>query len=110
MRALVISAHGGPEVLAIRELPDPLPADGDVLIRVQAFGLNRAALYMRDGSWGDLAPVPGIECAGVVEADPTGRLAPGTQVVAIMGGMGRSRNGSYAELVSVPATNVVPVD
>jgi NADPH2:quinone reductase len=110
MRAIVISAHGGPEVLTIRELPDPVPADGDVLIRIQAFGLKRAELYRRDGSWGDLAPVPGIECPGLVEADPSGRLTPGTKVVAIMGGMGRSRNGSYAELVSVPAANVVPVE
>src|SRR5579859_7207570 len=109
MRAIVISSHGGPEVLALRQLPDPVPADGDVLIRVKAFGLNRAELYMRDGSWGDLAPVPGIECAGLVETDPSGRLPPGSTVVAIMGGMGRSRNGSYAELVSVPAGNVVPV-
>jgi NADPH:quinone reductase-like Zn-dependent oxidoreductase len=44
-----------------------------------------------------------------VEADPSGRLAPGTPAIAILGGMGRTRNGSYAELVTVPAGNVVPV-
>ncbi|GIG59927.1 alcohol dehydrogenase [Longispora fulva] len=110
MRAIVISRHGGPEVLIPADLPDPVAADGEVLIRVRAFGLNHAELYMRDGSWGDLAPVPGIECAGTVESDPAGRLAPGTRVVALMGGLGRTRNGSYAELVTVPATNVVPVD
>ena len=44
-----------------------------------------------------------------MEADPSGRLAAGTPVVAILGGMGRTRNGSYAELVTVPAGNVVPV-
>jgi NADPH:quinone reductase-like Zn-dependent oxidoreductase len=44
-----------------------------------------------------------------VAADPGGRLAVGTPVVAILGGMGRTRNGSYAELVTVPAPNVVPV-
>jgi NADPH2:quinone reductase len=109
MRAIVISAHGGPEVLTIRELPDPVPGPDDVLVRIKAFGLNRAELYMRDGSWGDLAPVPGIECAGLIEADPSGQLAIGTPVVAIMGGMGRSRNGTYAELVSVPAASVVAV-
>ena len=109
MRAIVITRHGGPDVLRIQELPDPIPADGEVLIRNKAFGLNRAELYMRDGSWGDLAPVPGIECAGLVESDPSGWLATGTPVVAIMGGLGRTRNGSYAELVSVPADNVVPV-
>ncbi|MFF2197871.1 zinc-binding dehydrogenase [Streptomyces sp. NPDC058157] len=109
MKAIVISAHGGPEVLTFTELPDPVPADGEVLIRVKAFGLNHAEAYMRSGAWGEVAAVPGIECAGLVEADPSGRLPSGTRVVAILGGMGRTRNGSYAELVTVPATNVVAV-
>ena len=109
MRAIVITAPGGPEVLAVRDLPDPVPADGEILIRVRAFGLNHADAYMRSGAWGKVAQVPGIECAGTVAADPAGRLAVGTPVVAILGGMGRTRNGSYAELVTVPAPNVVPV-
>ncbi len=109
MKAIVITAHGGPEVLAVTELPDPVPAEDEVLIRIRAFGLNHAETYMRNGSWGDVAQVPGIECAGTVEADPGGRLAAGATVVAILGGMGRTRNGSYAELVTVPASNVVPV-
>jgi NADPH2:quinone reductase len=65
---------------------------------------------MRSGLWPFPPPVTGIECAGVVESDPSGGLAAGTRVVAIMGGMGRTRNGSYAELVTVPASNVVPLD
>jgi NADPH:quinone reductase len=109
MKAIVISTYGGPEVLAVTELPDPVPAEGEVLIRVAAFGLNHAEAYMRSGAWGKVAQVPGIECAGTVQADPAGRLAAGTAVVAILGGMGRTRNGSYAELVTVPASNVVPV-
>jgi NADPH2:quinone reductase len=109
VKAVVITAPGAPEVLAVTELPDPVPADGEVLIRVRAFGLNHAEAYMRSGAWGKVAQVPGIECAGTVEADPSGRLAAGTPVVAILGGMGRTRNGSYAELVTVPASNVVPV-
>jgi NADPH2:quinone reductase len=109
MQAIVITRYGGPEVLAITELPDPVPAAGEVLIRVRAFGLNHAEAYMRSGSWGDVAQVPGIECAGTVQADPSGRLAAGTSVVAILGGMGRTRNGSYAQMVTVPASNVVPV-
>jgi NADPH:quinone reductase len=55
-------------------------------------------------------PVLGIEAAGTVEKDPSGRLAQGTKMVAIVGGMARTTNGSYAELVTVPATNVVLVD
>jgi NADPH2:quinone reductase len=109
MRAIVMPTRGGPEVLTITELPDPVPADGEVLIRIRAFGLNHAETYMRSGLWEFPPPVTGIECAGVVELDPSGRLDVGTGVVAIMGGMGRTRNGSYAELVTVPAGNVVPV-
>jgi NADPH:quinone reductase len=109
MKAIVITAYGGPEVLSVAELPDPVPAAGEVLIRVRAFGLNHAETYMRSGAWGKVAQVTGIECVGTVEADPNGRLAAGTPVIAILGGMGRTRNGSYAELVTVPAGNVVPV-
>jgi NADPH:quinone reductase-like Zn-dependent oxidoreductase len=109
VKAIVITAPGGPEVLAVRDLPDPVPGPGEVLIQVRAFGLNHADAYMRSGAWGKVAQVPGIECAGTVAADPGGRLTVGTPVVAILGGMGRTRNGSYAELVTVPASNVIPV-
>jgi NADPH2:quinone reductase len=109
MRAIVMTQHGGPEVLETQELPDPVPAPGEVLIRVRAFGLNHADTYMRLGIWSFGIPVLGIECVGVVELDPSGRLAPGAPVAALVGGLARDRNGSYAELVTVPATNVVPV-
>src|SRR5580700_712132 len=109
MKAIIISSYGGPEVLAVTELPDPVPAADEVLIAVRAFGLNHAEAYMRSGAMGEVAQVTGIECAGTVVADPSGRLAEGTVVFAILGGMGRTRNGSYAELVTVPASNVVQV-
>src|SRR5579872_6455511 len=109
MKAIIISSPGGPEVLTVTELPDPVSAADEVLIAVKAFGLNHAEAYMRSGSFGEVAKVTGIECAGTVVTDPSGRLAAGTAVVAILGGMGRTRNGSYAELVTVPASNVVEV-
>lgn len=109
MKAIIISSYGGPEVLTVTELPDPVPAADEVLIAVRAFGLNHAEAYMRSGAMGEVAQVTGIECAGTVVTDPSGRLAEGTAVVAILGGMGRTRNGSYAELVTVPASNVVQV-
>jgi NADPH:quinone reductase len=109
MKAIVITEPGGPEVLTLTERPDPVPAAGEVLIRVRAFGLNHAESYMRSGAWGDVAEVTGIECAGTVVEDSGGGLDAGTTVVAMLGGMGRTRNGSYAELVTVPVTNVVPV-
>jgi NADPH:quinone reductase-like Zn-dependent oxidoreductase len=110
MRAIVITEPGEPEVLQIRELPDPVPADGEVLIRVRAFGLNHAETYMRKGQWPEAAPVSGIEAAGTIVHDPAGELAEGTGVVTIMGGLGRTRNGSYAEYVTAPRTNVATID
>ncbi|UTH72332.1 zinc-binding dehydrogenase [Chromobacterium sp. IIBBL 290-4] len=109
MRAIVRQQYGGPEHLHIQDLPQPIAKTGEVLIRVRAFGLNRAEQYFRQGLWGEVAAISGIECAGEVEYDPSGRLQPGQKVIALMGGMGRSRNGSYAEWVSAPAGNVVPI-
>ncbi|HEY2318074.1 MAG TPA: zinc-binding dehydrogenase [Solirubrobacteraceae bacterium] len=109
MRAIVMTQPGGPEVLETRELPDPAPGPGEVVIRVRAFGLNHADAYMRSGIWSFGIPVLGIECVGVVEQDPSGRLLPGATVLALVGGLARDRNGSYAELVVVPASNVVAV-
>lgn len=110
MRAIVIKQYGSAGQLDIQELPTPVPIPGQVLIRVKAFGLNRAELYMRQGSWGDVARVSGIECTGVVAEDPSGHLQQGQKVIALMGGMGRSINGSYAEYTCVPASNVVAVE
>src|SRR5262252_9250358 len=110
MRAIVIKQYGGPEVLAIEERPDPQPEPGHVVIEVKAFGLNRAEIYFRKGVWGDVAEISGIECVGMVKADPDGWFAPGQKVMALVGGIGRSINGSYAELVRVPRTNVVAIE
>jgi NADPH:quinone reductase len=109
MRAIVIKQYGGPEVLALEERPAPESKPGHVVIEVKAFGLNHAEVYFRKGAWGDVAEISGIECVGVVKSDPDGRLKPGQKVLAIVGGMGRSFNGSYAELVSVPSSNVAAI-
>ncbi|HLI65681.1 MAG TPA: zinc-binding dehydrogenase [Caulobacteraceae bacterium] len=110
MRAVVITAYGGPETLALAERPEPQPKPGMVRIAVKAFGLNHAETYFRAGAWGDVAEISGIECVGEVIDDPDGRLAPGQAVFALMGGLGRTLNGSYAEQVSAPTANVVPID
>jgi NADPH2:quinone reductase len=109
MRAIVIKQYGGPEVLALEERPIPRPKPGHVIIEVKAFGLNHAEIYFRKGAWGDVAEISGIECVGVVKSDPDRRFVAGQKVMAIVGGMGRSFNGSYAEVASVPASNVVAV-
>jgi NADPH:quinone reductase len=109
MRAIVIKEYGGPEVLTLTERPTPTLTNGQVLIEVKAFGLNRAETYMRAGAWGDVAEITGIECVGVVQSDPDGRFTSGQRVTALVGSMGRTLNGSYAELTCMPATNVAPL-
>src|ERR1700753_2749451 len=110
MKAIVFDEHGGPEVLQVREVGASEPGEGEVLIRVRAFGLNHADTYMRSGIWSFGVPVLGIEAVGTVEEDPSGSLAAGTPVMAVVGGMARTRQGSYAELVAVPVGNVAAVE
>ena len=110
MRAVVLDGPGPPEALEIRELPVPEPEPGWVLIEVKAFGVNRSELHTRLGlAQGVTFPrVLGIEAVGVVTAAPGGELEPGRQVAAMMGGMGRTFDGGYAEYTCVPVANVVP--
>jgi NADPH2:quinone reductase len=109
MRAVVLDAPGPPEALTIRELPRPTPRPGWVLIQVKAFGLNRSELHTRLGlAQGVTFPrVPGIEATGVVAACPGGEFAIGQQVMSMMGGMGRTFDGGYAEYTCVPAAQVI---
>lgn len=107
MRAMVRKHYGEADQLSLEERPTPLPQPGHVLIEVHAFGLNRAEIYMRRGLWGDVAEIGGIECVGLVRNDPAGHFSSGQQVAALLGGMGRSIPGSYAEYVNVPAGHVV---
>jgi NADPH:quinone reductase-like Zn-dependent oxidoreductase len=107
MRAIIIEQFGGPEKLVIKNLPDPEPEPGSVVIEVKAFGINHAETHMRKGEWAEAARVSGIECAGIVKACPGGEFAVGQKVAAFMGGMGRTINGSYAEVTRVPVANVV---
>src|SRR5213076_111205 len=88
--------------------PIPEPRPGWVLIRVKAFGINRSELHTRLGlAEGVSFPrVLGIEATGVVVA-PGGEFEEGQQVAAMMGGMGRTFDGGYAEFTNVPATQVI---
>ena len=108
MKAAVIRAPGGPEALRVEALPIPEARPGHVLIRIEAFGLNRSELFTRQG----LSPnvrfprVLGIEAVGTVAAAPGGEFQPGETVATVMGGMGRDFDGGYAEYTLVPAGNV----
>lgn len=110
MRAVVIEEPGGPEVLELQRVRIPSTTVGEVLIRVKAFGLNRSELHFRSGAAhsGSFPRIPGIEATGVIAEAPGGEFAPGTQVMTMMGGMGREFDGGYAEFVRVPAAQVIP--
>lgn len=112
MRAVVVHAPGGPDALTLEDRPIPVARSGWVLVRIRAFGLNRAELITRSGGSGDAVRFPrviGIECAGEV-ADPSdGDLRVGQRVVAAMGEMGRAFDGGYAQYALLPSTHVIPV-
>ena len=108
MRAVVISRHGDPGVLEVRERPDPQVGPGDVRIAVRAAGINFADLMARSGVYPD-APKPpcviGYEVGGEVESvgAEVQSVRPGDRVLA------GTRFSGYAELVSVPSQQVLPL-
>src|ERR1035438_3616570 len=107
MRAITITSPGGPDVLQIAEVPDPVPSAGEVLIDVTASGVNRADLLQRQGLYPPppgAPPYPGMECSGRIAAVGTEvtEWKPGDEVCALMAG------GGYAEMVTVPAGQVLP--
>jgi len=134
MRAMAMRAHGGPEVLKLEELPDPEAGPGQVLIQVKAVALNHLDIWVRRG-WPALKlafpHIPGADVAGRVERVGAGveGVREGDEVLVNPGiSCGRCReclsgrdqacrsyvllgehvSGGYAELVAVPAENVVP--
>ncbi|MGD9905569.1 MAG: zinc-binding dehydrogenase [Vicinamibacterales bacterium] len=131
MNAARFHVHGGPEVLALESVPDPVPGPGEVLVRVRACALNHLDLWHRRGLERVTVPLPhiaGADVAGEVVVAPGGEAAPGTRVLlqpglscgrcaACLDGrdnecrrydvLGSQRPGGYAELVVVPAANLV---
>jgi NADPH2:quinone reductase len=110
MRAIVLEKFGGLDSLVYTDIPKPLPIDGEVVIAVKGFGINHAEIHMRRGEWAEAAEVSGIECVGIVDACPGGEFPVGAKVVALMGGLGRTINGSYAEYTRVRAANVTRIE
>jgi len=111
MRAILVERYGPPEVMAWKTAEDPRPAEGQVLVRVRAVGINFAELLQRMGLYpGTPKPpfIPGLEVSGVVErvvpgqssAGAANALHPGDRVVAL------ASFGAYAELVACPAATV----
>jgi NADPH2:quinone reductase len=110
MRAIVLEKFGGLDSLAYKDIPEPEPKPGQVVIKIKAFGLNHAELHMRRGEWAEAAPVSGIECVGIVKSCPGGEFPVGAKVAALMGGLGRTINGSYAEYTRAPVSNVALIE
>ncbi|PRC94581.1 zinc-binding dehydrogenase [Solimicrobium silvestre] len=112
MKAYVIEQSGGPEVLQLRDIPSIPPSADEVRIRVRAFGLNRAEVYRRAGKMGPIVGqvVPGIEAVGEIIEDVSGIFRVGQRVATVMGGLQFSRNGSYADEVTVLRSNVINLD
>lgn len=133
MRAARFHRHGGPEVLAVETMPDPVVGPGQVLVRVRACALNRLDLWQRRGLDRIAIPLPhvsGADVAGEVVAAPGDEVPAGTRVLlqpglscgrcaACLDGrdnecrrydvLGYQSQGGYAELVAVPVANVVPI-
>lgn len=107
MRCVEVSRPGGPEVLSLIDVPMIVRRPGDVLIEVQAAGVNRPDLMQRAGKYPpprDASPVLGLEVAGVVaEADEDSGLSVGAAVCALAPG------GGYAEYCAVPAEHCLPI-
>jgi putative PIG3 family NAD(P)H quinone oxidoreductase len=108
MRAIVITTPGGPGVLRLDEVPDPVPGPGEVLVDVTAAGVNRADVMQREGGYPPPPGAPpylGLECSGRISAlgpDVTG-WQPGDEVCALLAG------GGYAERVAVPQGQLLPI-
>jgi len=107
MKAIVISDFGPVENLVIRDVPLPVPGPGTARIKIRAFGINHAEIHMRRGEWAESVPISGIECVGTIDACPGGELHPGTAVASIMGGLGRTTSGSYAQYTVAKVENIV---
>jgi putative PIG3 family NAD(P)H quinone oxidoreductase len=108
MRAVVITEPGGPDVLKVAEVPDPVPGPGEVLVEIVAAGVNRADVMQRQGRYPPppgAPPYPGLECSGRIAAlsDGTTDWNVGDEVCALLGG------GGYAEQVAVPTGQLLPL-
>jgi NADPH2:quinone reductase len=106
MKAIQIRETGGPQVLQLADLPIPEPGPGQVLIRIEAIGVNFIEIYFRKGTYKATLPmIPGSEAAGTVEELGPGvtGFAPGDVVASV------AVLGSYAEYALVPAAQLVKV-
>jgi len=108
MRAIEIKTPGGPEMLVMGERPMPVPAKGEVLIKVAAAGVNRPDVFQRQGNYAPppgASDIPGLEVSGeIVSGDLAGsKFSIGDQVCALVAG------GGYAEFCVAPVAQCLPI-
>jgi NADPH2:quinone reductase len=113
MRAVQLSRFGPPDVLEIVDVPTPIPAPGEVLVRVRASGVNFFETLMRQDRYAVTPELPmifGVEVAGVIEAlgDGVARSLLGARVAVPMFAVGRG-SGGYAERLAIDAASAVPI-
>jgi tumor protein p53-inducible protein 3 len=108
VKAIVVRRPGGPEQLALEEVPTPVPAGGELLVRVRAAALNRADILQREGNYPPppgASEILGLDMAGVVEAAGGGcsRFKAGDRVLGLLSG------GGYAQYAVLPETLAIPI-
>lgn len=113
MRASLLSTPGPPSNLELVELPIPIPREGEILIRVKAFGLNRSEILTRKFGRAPVGLVQfprvlGVQATGIVEAAPghEGECTIGSLVMTAVGGMGIAFDGGYAQYTCASKANV----
>lgn len=114
MKAVVLTKNCSPDEMEIKEVEIPKVKPGWVLVKVKAFGTNHSEILLRrsevEAPYIQKPIIPGIECVGEIADKSDSRFENGQKVIALMGGMGRSFNGSYAEYALLPEKNVFSVD
>ena len=114
MKAIVLEKCCKAEDLKVSEIPIPKVRPGWVLVKVHTAGLNHSEALLRmfeaDNDYINTPIVPGIECVGEIADASVSHFNVGDKVIALMGGMGRSFNGSYQEYALLPAKNVFKVE
>ncbi len=114
MRAVRIDGVTKAEDVRITDVPVPAASPGWVLVKIRAFGMNHSEKVLRleeiEEDYIEKPVIPGIECAGEIEDPSDSAFSKGDKVIAMMGGMGRSFDGSYAEYAALPVHHVFKAD
>lgn len=114
MRAVLIDKITPAKDVVLSEVPVPQVQPGWVLVKIMAFGMNHSEQILRTGEieadYIQKPVIPGIECVGEIADSSDSKFTKGQKVVALMGGMGRSFHGSYAEYALLPAHHVFTVN